>query len=132
VNALTAGDFLFGDAPIVVPPTPEPGPTPVEPPVPVDGDTEAGDVLIAVNANGGALQTVINGETIDFAANTGGGNGSTAIVNGITASFTGASGFSDGTGTSGGGANGAQPGFDGTIFDSERFGQDLGFNGSNF
>ena len=41
--------------------------------------------------------------------------------------FTGARGFVDGTGTTGGGANGAQQGFDGTVFDSERFGQDLGF-----
>ena len=99
---------------------------PIELPVP-EGDFEAGDVLIAVNANGEALQTVVNGEVVDFAANTGGGNGSAATVNGLTAVFTGANGFADGTDTTGG-ANGPQPGFDGTAFDSERFGQDLGFN----
>ena len=98
---------------------------PIELPVP-DGDFEAGDVLIAVNANGGAMQGIVNGETVDFAANTGGGNGSAATANGLTAVFTGANGFADGTGTGGGGANGPQPGFDGTVFDSERFGQNLG------
>ena len=87
----------------------------------------AGDVLIAVNANGDAIQTIVNGEVVDFEANLGGGNGAAANANGLTAVFTGARGFADGTGTSGGGANGAQPGFDGTVFDSERFGQDLGF-----
>ena len=89
---------------------------PVELPVP-DGDFTAGDVLIAVNANGGAVQGIVNGETVDFAANTGGGNGSAATANGLTAVFTGANGFADGTGTGGGGANGPQPGFDGTVFD---------------
>ena len=98
---------------------------PIELPVP-DGDFEAGDVLIAVNANGGAVQGIVNGETVDFAANTGGGNGSAATANGLTAVFTGANGFADGTGTGGGGANGPQPGFDGTVFDTERFGQNLG------
>ena len=100
---------------------------PVELPTP-DGEFSSGEVLIAVNANGTALQSVINGEQIDFAANTGGGNGSAATANGLTAVFTGANGFSDGNGTNGGGANGPQPGFDGTVFNTERFGQDLGFS----
>ena len=99
---------------------------PAELPVP-DGEFTPGDVLIAVNANGAALQTNVNGEVVNFEANLGGGNGAAANANGLTAVFTGARGFADGTGTSGGGGNGAQPGFDGTVFDSERFGQDLGF-----
>ena len=125
VNDLSADDFIFGNAPVDEPvPTPTPTPEPNPEPTP----TPDGDVLIAVNANGSAVQSVVNGELINFAANTGGGNGTAATANGLTAVFTGASGFSDGTGSNGGGANGPQAGFDGTVFDSERFGQDLGFD----
>ena len=57
---------------------------PAELPVP-EGEFTAGEVLIAVNANGEALQSVVNGEVIDFEANTGTGNGSAASANGLTA-----------------------------------------------
>ncbi|MEM7240113.1 MAG: malectin domain-containing carbohydrate-binding protein, partial [Pseudomonadota bacterium] len=68
-----------------------------------DTDTEPGSVVVAINAGGPALTQ----DGIDFAADT-------SFVNGTA--------FADGSPADVSGGNGVQAAFDGTVFETERFG----------
>ncbi len=89
----------------------------------LDDDTETppGTVVVAVNAGG----SNVTQDGIDFVANTGANGGADGSVIGQTGAFgfVGGTAFAD----NGNDGNGAQTDFDGTVWETERFGASLNF-----
>ena len=98
-----------------------------------DSTIVPGDVILAINAGGGAISATIDGEVIDFGANTGGNpnmGGTSVTQNGVTGTFIDGNAFTDGAGGNGPqDFSEAQDGSE-TIFDTERFGGGTGTDGA--